>query len=171
MLDAGERQQVLRGGTTRRGGAGGRVHGADRGAGGAGPDAVAVVCGDAELTYGELEARATAGAVPAAAGVGPETVVGLCLARGVGDGGGGAGGVEGGGAYLPLDPGYPAERLAFMLADSGAGVVVGRGARPAELRRGRAGVGWMTRRWLAGWPAGMLAGGRGRGGARGSWRT
>ncbi|MFY9735644.1 MAG: amino acid adenylation domain-containing protein, partial [Rhodoplanes sp.] len=89
------------------------------------PDAVAVV-GEAEsLTYGELEARAN----PLAhhlrrRGVGPETVVGLCVARSPAMVVGLLGILQAGGAYLPLDPGYPPERLAFMLADARASVLV-----------------------------------------------
>ena len=47
------------------------------------------------------------------AGVGAESVVGVMFARSVDAGGGDVGGVEGGGAYLPIDPGYPAERVAL----------------------------------------------------------
>ena len=90
------------------------------------PDAAAVVCGGAVLTYGRLLERAGRLAwYLRQAGAGPESVVGLCLERGA----------EmvtavlavwlAGAAYLPLDPAYPAARLGFMLADSGAAVLVG----------------------------------------------
>ena len=91
------------------------------------PDAVAVVCGGVWLSYGALVQRAGALAgVLAAAGAGPEQVVGLCLDRGVEMITAMLAVWKAGAAYLPLDPGYPAARLAFMLADSGAGVVVSR---------------------------------------------
>ena len=51
------------------------------------PDAIAVCCGDAWVSYGELVERAARlGGYLRAAGAGPETVVGLCLDRGRGDG-------------------------------------------------------------------------------------
>ena len=91
------------------------------------PDAVAVVCDDAVLTYRELERRAGALAgVLRAAGAGPEQVVGLCLDRGVEMVIAIVAVWKAGAAYLPLDPGYPARRLAFMLADSRAGLLVSR---------------------------------------------
>jgi amino acid adenylation domain-containing protein/non-ribosomal peptide synthase protein (TIGR01720 family) len=102
------------------------------------PDSVAVVSEGRVLTYATLVERADRLAhYLRSAGVGTETVVGLCLPRG-------AGMVvailaiwRAGGAYLPLDPEYPAERLAFMLADSGAMVVVGTAELVEDLPVGR----------------------------------
>ena len=127
VLDAAERAQVLDGLERHGGGGAGRVGaGAGRGAGGATPDAVAVCCGDAHVSYRELMERAgRLGGYLRAAGAGPETVVGLCLDRGPDLMAAIVGTWLAGAAYLPLDPGYPPERLAFMLADSRAAVVAG----------------------------------------------
>src|ERR1700729_2440221 len=57
-------------------------------------------------------------------GVGGDSVVGLCLERGAGMVVAMLAVWKAGGAYLPLDPGYPPGRLAFMLADSHASVLV-----------------------------------------------
>ena len=77
------------------------------------------------LCYGELDRRANQLAHHLRAlGVGPETVVGLCLARSLDLIVGLLGILKAGGAYLPLDPDYPRERLAFMLADAGARVLI-----------------------------------------------
>ena len=56
--------------------------------------------------------------------VGPETVVGLCLERSLELPIALLGIVKAGGAYLPLDPTYPVERLAFMLDDADVSVLV-----------------------------------------------
>jgi amino acid adenylation domain-containing protein len=89
------------------------------------PDTPAVVHGAASLTYAELAARAEALAGELRArGVGPETRVGVCLERGIDSLAALLGVLGAGGVYVPLDPAYPAERLAFMLADSGARLVL-----------------------------------------------
>lgn len=84
------------------------------------------------LRYGELDARAddVARAIRAR-GVQPRTVVGVCADRSVDMVVALLGVLKAGAAYLPLDPEYPEERLAFMLEDSGASLVlsVGRAAR------------------------------------------
>ncbi|HVE64986.1 MAG TPA: amino acid adenylation domain-containing protein, partial [Thermoanaerobaculia bacterium] len=85
------------------------------------PDAVAVLSGQERVRYAELNTMANriAGELRRR-GVGPETVVGLCLERGVGMVAAMLGVLKTGGAYLPLDAQYPARRLAFMVSDSGA---------------------------------------------------
>ena len=83
------------------------------------PDAVAVVSEEEQLTYGELNRRANQLAhILQAQGVGPDTLVGLCLERSLELVVGMLAVLKAGGAYVPLDPGYPAERLAFLLRDA-----------------------------------------------------
>jgi amino acid adenylation domain-containing protein/non-ribosomal peptide synthase protein (TIGR01720 family) len=89
------------------------------------PAKTAVISGDGHLSYQELNERANQLAHHLIKlGVGPETLIGICIGRstemiiaifGV---------LKAGGAYVPLDPGYPKERLAFMLRDSGARVLL-----------------------------------------------
>jgi amino acid adenylation domain-containing protein len=89
------------------------------------PEVVALVSSGRELTYRELDRRATAMALHLCnLGVGAETLVGVCLDRSpelvvtllaI---------LKAGGAYVPLDPKYPAARLQFMLADAGARLVI-----------------------------------------------
>jgi amino acid adenylation domain-containing protein len=92
------------------------------------PEAVALVWNEERLTYGALLARVHRLARRLRdLGVGPEVRVGICARRtpdlvtallGV---------LAAGGAYVPLDPEYPRERLSFMLADSGASLVIAGG--------------------------------------------
>jgi natural product biosynthesis luciferase-like monooxygenase protein len=89
------------------------------------PDAVAVVAADATLTYRELDERAERLARQLRhLGVAPDEPVGVHLGRdsllvitllGI---------LKAGAAYLPLDPGYPRDRLAFMVGDAGVRLVV-----------------------------------------------
>ncbi len=89
------------------------------------PDAVALVYEDSELTYGELDRRSNQLAhYLRGLGVGPETVVGLCVERSLEMVVGLLGILKAGGAYLPLDPDYPPERLAYMLEDVKAPVLI-----------------------------------------------
>jgi non-ribosomal peptide synthetase component F len=89
------------------------------------PEAVAVVCGEARLSYRELNARANQLAdYLRALGVGPEVRVGICLERSLELMVGLLGILKAGGAYVPLDPSYPKERLTFMLADADVAVLV-----------------------------------------------
>ena len=79
------------------------------------------------LSYGELEARSNAlGRYLIGLGVGPDAVVGIALPRSFEMVIALVGVLKAGGAYLPLDPDYPEDRLRYMLGDSGADVVISR---------------------------------------------
>ncbi|HEX2081288.1 MAG TPA: amino acid adenylation domain-containing protein, partial [Longimicrobium sp.] len=89
------------------------------------PDAPAVVSGGAALTYAELDARANRLARHLRRlGAGPEARVGICLERSAETVVAMLAVLKAGAAYLPLDPAYPADRLAYMLEDSRAPVLV-----------------------------------------------
>ncbi|HEY4747585.1 MAG TPA: AMP-binding protein, partial [Steroidobacteraceae bacterium] len=97
------------------------------------PDAIAVVFEQHSLSYRELDARSSQLAQHLRAlGVGPEVVVGLCLERSLEMIVALLGILKAGGVYLPLDPDYPPERLAYMLADAGAAVLVTQAALRAR---------------------------------------
>jgi non-ribosomal peptide synthetase component F len=89
------------------------------------PDAIAVMCGDESLTYAQLNQRANQVAhFLRKRGIGPESLVGVCLKRtpdlviallGV---------WKAGGAYVPLDASYPKDRLTFMVEDAAVRVLL-----------------------------------------------
>ena len=108
------------------------------------PDRPAVVDGDRIVSYRELDGRAEALAARLRrSGVGPGTLVGVCLRRSPELVAALLAVWKAGGAYLPLDPEYPPDRLAHMLADSAAplvlvdartaGTVPGRDARQLRI--------------------------------------
>ncbi|HEV3290490.1 MAG TPA: amino acid adenylation domain-containing protein, partial [Streptosporangiaceae bacterium] len=83
------------------------------------PDAVALVSAGGWVSYGELDAAAGRLArVLAARGAGPETVVAVALDRSAALVAALLAVWKTGAAYLPVDPGYPGERISFMLADA-----------------------------------------------------
>jgi amino acid adenylation domain-containing protein len=89
------------------------------------PNAIALSYNDTSLTYLELNERSNQLAhYLRTLGVGPDTPVALCLERGIEMIVGILGVLKAGGAYLPLDPVYPGERLAFMVADAKPRVLV-----------------------------------------------
>lgn len=98
------------------------------------PDRLAVTDGVDSLTYRQLDQRANAlAATIQQMGVGPETVVALLMERSTAAVVAMLAVWKAGGAYLPLDPGAPTERLAWMLRDSGAHLLLTTGALGAEL--------------------------------------
>ena len=105
------------------------------------PDAPALLFADQALSYAELQRRANRLAHHLRRrGVGPETTVGMCLDRSAGMVVAILGILRAGGAYLPLDPAYPHERLRHMLADSGAAVVLTRTELAGRVAEGYAGA-------------------------------
>jgi natural product biosynthesis luciferase-like monooxygenase protein len=83
------------------------------------PDATALVFRDRSLTYHELNSRANRLAhALRGLGVGPEVLVGICAGRSLEMVVGVLAVLKAGGGYVPLDPEFPRDRLAFMIEDS-----------------------------------------------------
>ncbi|MEM7482643.1 MAG: amino acid adenylation domain-containing protein [Acidobacteriota bacterium] len=109
----------------------------------ASPEALAVEAPDGALTYRALAIRARhLAARLIAAGARPDQPLGLCLERTLDLPVAVLAALWSGGACLPLDPSYPAERLTFMLRDSGALLVLGSAALAGRFDVGSA-------RWLS----------------------
>ncbi len=101
------------------------------------PDAPAVECGSATISYARLVARAEGlAAALERAGVGPEQVVAVCLDRSAQRTVAFLGVLMSGGVYLPIDPELPPDRIRFMLEDAQASVVVADPAADAIPRDG-----------------------------------
>lgn len=89
------------------------------------PTAPAVTFGGETLNYAQLNAMANRIAHRLRAmGAGPETLVAVCAERSLELVAGLLGVLKAGAAYLPLDPEYPADRLAFMVSDAAAPVIL-----------------------------------------------
>jgi amino acid adenylation domain-containing protein len=89
------------------------------------PDAVALVFQEQEITFADLNDRVNRLAHHLrTTGIGPETVVGSCLERGVEPVVVLLAVLKAGGVYVPFDPEHPAERLSYMIADASAHTVV-----------------------------------------------
>ena len=89
------------------------------------PEKTAIICRDRVLTYAGLRDKVHRLARRLRKqGVGPETVVAIFMDRSIDMVVAMLGVLKAGGAYLPLDPGFPPERVAFMLADSDTQVVL-----------------------------------------------
>jgi non-ribosomal peptide synthetase component F len=102
------------------------------------PAAPAVVSDGVSLSYQELDTRANQLAhYLRAVGVGPESVVALCLPRGADMITAILAVWKAGGAYLPIDPAQPADRISYLLGDSRAAVVLGTTDVLDELPVGR----------------------------------
>ncbi|MBY6685102.1 amino acid adenylation domain-containing protein [Rhodococcus sp. BP-149] len=100
----------------------------------AAPDTVAVTCGSESVTYEELDARSNRLArLLISRGVGPESVVAVALGRSVEMIHATWSIVASGGAFLPIDPAYPLERIVHMLGDSGARIGVTTRRHVADL--------------------------------------
>ncbi|MET3492989.1 amino acid adenylation domain-containing protein [Variovorax boronicumulans] len=89
------------------------------------PDAAALASGDQVLSYGELNARANRLAHHLLArSVKPETLIGIAVERSADTVVGLLAILKAGAAYLPLDPDYPRERLAYMIEDAGIALLL-----------------------------------------------
>ncbi len=98
------------------------------------PEAIALGLGDARLSYAELDARANVLAHELAQrGVGPESLVGVCVDRSLELVAAILGVVKAGGAYVPLDPASPKDRLGMILEDADVTVLITETKRAAEL--------------------------------------
>ncbi len=127
LLEAGERHQLLMG--WNAGPAAGApavaVHERFAAQAAAWPDREAVVCDGRSWSYGELDRRSNALAWRLRhLGAGPERLVAVCAERCLELVAALLAVLKAGAAYVPLDPAYPRERLAFMLEDAGAPVLI-----------------------------------------------
>ena len=92
------------------------------------PDATAVIYEQQQLTYADLDQRASQlGLYLQTRGVGPETAVALCLERSIEMIIGILGILKAGGAYVPIDPSYPSDRIRFILNDTNSPLILTQG--------------------------------------------
>ncbi|MGW0026967.1 non-ribosomal peptide synthase/polyketide synthase [Rhodococcus sp. NPDC003383] len=108
----------------------------------AAPDSVAVVDGDRTVTYRDLDAAANRLArMLLDRGAGPDRVVALALTRSIESVTAVWAVIRSGAAFVPVDPAYPTDRIAYMLDDSAARLGITTAAHRGTLPRG---VGWIV---------------------------
>jgi amino acid adenylation domain-containing protein len=107
----------------------------------AAPNAVALVSGDRQVTYGEMNARANQLAhYLRSLGIGADVPVAICIERSVDLPIAALAVLKAGGAYLPLDPTYPSRRLSMLLEDSGTPLVITQSSVSGSVPKGK----WKT---------------------------
>jgi len=112
------------------------------------PDAIAAIFEEQKFTYRELDQRSNQlGRHLRALGAGPETLVALCCERGLEMLVGILGIHKAGAAYVPMDPAYPADRIAYMLEDASAHICVTQEVVLGELPTTRAELVCLDRDW------------------------
>ena len=114
------------------------------------PDAVAIIAGDEQLTFTEVNRRANQLAhFLQKLDVGPETRVGICLNRSAGMVIGLLGILKAGACYVPLDPSYPQDRLAFMIDDAQISLLLTEETVVPNITNTRARVLFLDSEWRA----------------------
>src|SRR5712692_9935432 len=112
------------------------------------PTSIAVTCESASLTFGELNARANQLARHLRSlGAGRESLVGICIDRSLEMAVGILGILKSGAAYLPLDPDYPPQRLAFMLDDARPSLVLAKSNLLSQLPQSENRILLLDRYW------------------------
>ncbi|HWX42209.1 MAG TPA: amino acid adenylation domain-containing protein, partial [Blastocatellia bacterium] len=126
VMPSQERETVLRSSTARLHSSSSQcIHQLFESQNEARPDAVSLVDGQHHVSYLELNRRADQLThCLRASGIGPESLVAICLDRSAEMITSILATLKSGGAYVPLDPRYPADRLAFMVANSGASLLL-----------------------------------------------
>ncbi|NOZ56810.1 MAG: amino acid adenylation domain-containing protein, partial [Calditrichaeota bacterium] len=105
------------------------------------PDALALIVGDEEYTYSDIEERSNRLAhYLRERGVGPEVMVGIGMQKSLEMVVAFLGVLKAGGAYVPLDPAYPAERLEFMIEDTGMPLLLSQSDLADRFPAGRTSV-------------------------------
>ncbi|MEW6735860.1 MAG: amino acid adenylation domain-containing protein, partial [Acidobacteriota bacterium] len=100
------------------------------------PDAIAVVFEEQQLTYQQLNKRANQlGHYLRALGIGPDVLVGICIGHSIDIIVAILGVLKAGGAYLPIDPSYPLERIVFILENAGVTLILTEKQRVDELSK------------------------------------
>jgi amino acid adenylation domain-containing protein/FkbM family methyltransferase len=113
-------------------------------------DAVALIYEDEQLSYRELNERANQLAhYLRGRGVGPESLVGICVERSIEMVVGLLGVLKAGGAYVPLEPQLPPDRLSFMLEDTGAEILLTRQSLLGKFSRPPASLFCLDSEWEA----------------------